>query len=149
MVKSIERITHNFMWKGKRAGNISMDKTHQPIDEGGLNLPKFEWRVEAGRVMKAKKWNASPEDRPIWADILNENIRTRAEGPRNCFLLSLKTNIVHQNWREPKGLPEGSKQMLKTAFKYGIRIDAPKLSRESKEELPAWQSRMQIDPMDI
>lgn len=138
----INKATHKVMWAGKKRGLTTTKVLERPIAEGGLGLPSFTSRAQTARLMQAKKWCAPHEERPLWAYVVDKLILLAQKKGGTPD----KTSTITQTWREKTGktskLSAELQAMLKEARKANIRVEALKLSPQTKDETPIWMSKM-------
>ena len=146
MPKDIEekmnKMYREFVWEGKR-GSLAWEKIIAPRQYGGLDMPDIRTRIEAIQVMWLKKWLSPDTAKPKWTCLMNEIIhRNIAKNPK-VEKKAIESWIL-QSWHESESkdakISRGIRDMLKTARKYNIEMDAPKLSKETKRELPIWHN---------
>jgi hypothetical protein len=133
----------DFIWDGKQRGMVNENILKLAVENGGLGIPDMKARLEAIALNWCKKWLSEPNKRPTWAyiaDALMTKDIMNSRGPK--VTNKIATNWAMQTWDVKKGkhsnLPVPLKDMINTARKYNVTLDAPKITKETKTQLPAW-----------
>lgn len=141
VITRLERTVRRTMWNGKAKGVTTLAELYRPMEEGGLALPNFKARVTAGQMTWVKKWCAPKETRPLWAEALDALLKATAKGGEDQRM----SQMLLQNWREDRShrskLSKELRGMIKCAFYFGVRVDAPKFTIGNKSQLPLWLAR--------
>lgn len=137
--RKMNRNMRDFLWDGKRGKVNWKEATRRRID-GGLGIPDIEARAEAIQIMWIKKY-LTTEKRPKWAYIMDHIIGMNV-ARKPVVDEKSKVTWILQTWHESEAswnkVPQGIKEMLKVGRKYNIGMDAAKISKETKGEMPLW-----------
>ena len=133
----------DFVWDGKKRGQMSWDQIINPRIKGGLGIPDLKSRIEAIEVMWIKRWLNPKETRPKWAYILDMIInKNTAKEP--IVEEASRINWLLQSWNESEAkgnkVSENIRRMLKIARKYNITAIAQKYNKKIKEDQPLWHN---------
>ena len=143
--EKMQKQMRSFLWEGKR-GKISWNKATKNRDEGGLGIPDIKIRTEAIQIMWMKQF--LKDKRPKWAYVTDRIIA------KNITRTPIVTednhiNWITQSWHESEAswskIPPYIREMLQVARKYNIGIEAIKISKKTKEQLPIWHHIASLD----
>lgn len=142
VVERISKATHRMMWLGKKRGLTTMDVVERPVEKGGLGTPNFKDRVVTSHLIWAKKWYAPHHERPLWALVADQLVARLAKKPAG----SLASNPAAKTWtkgkKRTKKVSRMINEMLETAHRYHVRLEARKWQASVKGKLPLWDSHM-------
>jgi ribonuclease HI/exonuclease III len=131
----------DFLWSYKTRGLIKWDTVIQGREKGGLGIPDIESRTEAIHVMWLKKWLSPRSQRPIWAYLVDEIIKLNVQ-KKPIVDEASRINWIMQSWHESEAVDSkistNIREMLRVARKYKTGFDSPKISLETKLEMPIW-----------
>jgi ribonuclease HI/exonuclease III len=143
ILEELDRNIRRFIWGDKTNSPVCADYLFAPIGQGGKKVLDIRARAEAIIIMRLKTYLNLGETRPLWAkvaDALFAKHVTKKEmklsEPRvrqNVFLQSWSTSDGHQS-----KLPKRLKLLVKTAKKYGLRLDALAMTKRGAREMPIW-----------
>jgi ribonuclease HI/exonuclease III len=137
----MQRNMKDFLWEGKKKGLVRWETAITDKKEGGLGIPDLRSRLEAIEIMHLKKYLAPKNKRPKWAWIVDEILFLNIT-PKPMIENESKISWILQTWHESMGaeanISDRIREMLKIGRKYNIGLDALKLSKETKLELPIW-----------
>jgi ribonuclease HI len=145
MPKDIEEIMQknmkDFLWEGKERGLVRWQIAITDKKEGGLGMPDLRSRLEAIEIMHLKKYLASKELRPKWAWVVDE-ILFQNTTPKPMIDDESKISWILQTWHESMGkesrISKRNREMLRIGRKYNIGFDTPKISKDTKSDMPMW-----------
>lgn len=146
--KSVIKLIRSFIWNGAKASTVSMETLFRPITEGGINLLDIKSRNEAILLRwMASYANFSPA-RAAWGHVADVILHDHVMARDRSVPPEARVNPVIQSWsvstanpRKHHGqplLPDDLKQMIKTAKKYNVSVNAVKISECLKLSLPLW-----------
>ncbi|KAF9455795.1 hypothetical protein BDZ94DRAFT_1179178 [Collybia nuda] len=97
--------------------------------------------MDAIQVIWLKKWLSPEKNRPVWAYLTDEIIhRNIAKNP--MVEPRSRQSWILQSWHESMAkqakISPMIREMLRVARKYNIGIDARKISKRTKGEMPIW-----------
>jgi hypothetical protein len=114
-----------------------------PIENGGQKVLDICARDEAIILMRLKTYLNFGADCPLWAVVMDAIFAKHV--PQKEAKLSeprVRQNLFLQSWLTSEGhqsrLPKRLKLMVKTAKKYGLRLDALALTKDAAREMPIW-----------
>ena len=140
IIDQIHKNMRHFVWDGKK-GSLNWKEAVMPREKGGLALPDLYVHKDCITISWIKRWLTKHKNRPTWAYIVDEIIFENVAKDPHIDDLS-KISWILQSWHEKtlanSTIPTFIKEMLSTARKYNIGIDAPKLSLGTKKALPIW-----------
>lgn len=145
MPKDVERRmwkqVKDFIWDGNQRGAVNEDILSLPMEKGGLGIPSMRARLDAINLEWCKKWLSEPEKRPTWAYLADYLIKQDVIESKMKYDKEALTHWALQTWdarKKGSKLPIDMQAMLNAARKFNVVLDAPKVSKETKNQLPAW-----------
>ena len=149
-LKTLENLIRNFAWSGENKLAIAMAHMTNTVNEGGKKVLDIYARNEAIQLTWAQAYLKMDESRPTWAFLADEIFRNDVPGEPKSLAedCNARTNQFLQSWhsrsktrsannKNPPTIPKDLKEMLKTAKKYGVRLEAVHPSPETTSVLPA------------
>lgn len=140
--KKIVEIIRDFVWKGKKHPRVRADTLYKPVKEGGLDLLDVEARNEAIDLMWLKEYLQLDGERPKWAYLADRLLARAVTGTGRNTVPMARFNAFLQTWKvstHPAAkLPEQLKRMIKSARKYGVRVEVANPDEEMKLAMPSW-----------
>ncbi|KAJ8457104.1 hypothetical protein ONZ45_g18449 [Pleurotus djamor] len=138
---AIKKRIRSFFWDGKTS-QVKEDTIYAPIDEGGFGVLDIVARNEAIQLTWIKEY-LNLDNRPLWALLADDIIARAALKKDKNIPRDVKYNMFLQTWR-PKTIanddifPKHLKSIIKTATKYGLRIETVDITRGLAREMPVW-----------
>ena len=140
--KKISKLMMDFVWDGDSHPRVSQKTLARPIEQGGLKLLDLETRNEAIDIMWLREYLRLDNIRAPWtafADVLIARALTAASGTVDR---EAQVNVFLQTWtinaQSQTKLPTDIRRMIRTAHKYGLRLDVLNPAEELKEIMPIW-----------
>jgi ribonuclease HI/exonuclease III len=141
VLKRIHNLTHTYLWEGRRNGYVSWKEAITPKSQGGLDMPDIKLRNEAIQIMWVKRWLAPPETKPMWANVMDEIIKANIPA-KPIVEDSAVADWVLQTWHEKELgdslIPDHAKLIIRTARKYNLGFNAPKVDINTKKDMIIW-----------
>ena len=121
--KKMQRQMKDFLWDYKKKGVMRWNEVINNREQGGLNIPDIEARVEAIQVMWLKRWLAPENKKPLWAYMTDEIIKKSVpEKPK--IKDENRIQWISQSWNESMArtakISKAIRYMLKTARKFNL-----------------------------
>jgi ribonuclease HI/exonuclease III len=139
--ETMQKNMKDFLWEGKERGLVRWEIAITDKKKGGLGMPDLKSRLEAIEVMHLKKYLAPKELRPKWAWIVDE-ILFQNTTPKPIIDNESKKSWILQTWHESMSkesrISHRNREMLRIGRKYNIGFDTPKISKDTKSEMPMW-----------
>ena len=155
-LKTLEKLIRNFAWSGENRPTISMAHMTLDAESGGKKVLDIHARNEAIQLTWVQSYLKLGADRPTWALIADalfghdvpgepKAVESSPSARINQFLQTWQSRKVKKKCPTPNGedttnIPDDLREMLKTARKYGVRLETPHPAEEAKLELPAVRS---------
>lgn len=134
----IHKTSQNFMWDNSGKSSINQETMMAPISQGGKKMVSIEDRNDAIQLMWIKGYLKLGPDRPQWAYFADAIIAKQVQ-PSPVVKPAAQKNIFTQTWKPiVKHLPKNLKNMLKTAKKFGVRLEATVVSKDLMRQMPVW-----------
>ena len=139
--KELQKEITKFVW-GKERAVVCIDDMAKAISGGGGSLLNVAKRNEAIDLMWIKQYLNMGPDRPKWAYMMDEIFRMqRPKKAKESPEAIQGWNPLTQNWkpkRRTENIPARVQKALRLAEKYGVSLEAPNPTEETKRELPVW-----------
>ena len=152
-MKTLKRIIRNFAWSGENKPTIAMAHMTNGTQSGGKKVLDIYARNEAIQLTWAQAYLRMDENRPTWALVADEIFRNDVPGEPtslqnnpnariNQFLQTWHSRINKKknnnpNNADPPNIPNDLREMIKTAKKHGVRLEAIDPAPEVRANLPA------------
>ncbi|KAA1466381.1 hypothetical protein DENSPDRAFT_856085 [Dentipellis sp. KUC8613] len=139
--KELIKIIRNFIWDGKHTPPVAMDQLYRPRAEGGIGLLDIKTRNKAIQITWLRAYLDLSPTRPKWAfitDLLVNKIIPKGFNDVATINTFLQTwNPVLQGKRT-NFLGQETINMFKVAKEFNTTFAALKITKDLKEQLPAW-----------
>jgi ribonuclease HI/exonuclease III len=140
-INKMKKQMKDFLWGYKHRGLMKWETVILPKNEGGLNIPDIEARIEAIQVVWLKKWLDPSKTKPVWTYLMDHIIQRNVTA-KPLIENTSKMNWILQSWHESMAkdskISRNIRQILRVARKYNAGMTGPKLSLQTKKEMPAW-----------
>ncbi|PPQ74327.1 hypothetical protein CVT24_000429 [Panaeolus cyanescens] len=142
----IEKIIRDFMWDKTGTERyhppVGMDTLTEMQESGGRKVIDIKARNEAIDLMRLRSYLKEPHLRPRWTKVADELLSRAASGRQAQRIPHTHENTFLQKWdptkRQSNALPAILQKMLKSAKKYNVCFDPPKLDENTKRQMPIW-----------
>jgi len=135
----VEKQIKDFLWNDKKA-TINWEEVSQPKENGGLNMPNIEMRIEAIQIMWLKKYLTPKNERPDWAYVVDHIIFNNLQkAPK--IAKENKISWIFQSWNKTgkkDTIPKFVNEMIKVGRKYKVGYDILEAGPKPRKLLPIW-----------
>ena len=161
-MKTLDKLIRDFTWSGENRPTVSMAHISNDIALGGRKALDIHARNDAIQLTWVQSYLKLGKERPTWALVADEIFANDVPGePKsltddhnarsNQFLQAWKSRRNRREPREPadgepKDIPKDLKDLVKTAKKYGVRLEAITPDRQTRELLPATRCKQTKEP---
>ena len=144
IAEQLQKMINEFSWE-KKISSMKIEDLAKEIENGGRKVIDIKIRNEAVNLMWVKNYLKMGKDRPKWAYMMDEILRSsRPSRAKETPEEIANWNPFTQDWRpktKDKHIPKRIQQALALARKHGVALEAPNPTNETRLEMPVWLHR--------
>ncbi|KAG9220267.1 hypothetical protein CCMSSC00406_0006332 [Pleurotus cornucopiae] len=138
----LQKQIRTFVW-GEKKTPVKEETLYAPRAVGGKGLLDIRARNEAIEIMKLKSYLQLDEKRPTWTRFADGILAGNVPKSMDKIPEEVRLNCFLQSWKSSRGKggnknPAELSKMLKTARKYGTRIETRGVSKDTARQMPIW-----------